>query len=135
MLLMAGRKDTENATDISYDEFIGMVTNNVDGKDIIIETKINIYLNFVFNIKITIIRLSNVYGKYSLNKTSFVHLFLKKIKHNQNLNIYGPRVLLSIILFGIITGYSIIGMIIEPLYVLIRTVFDNVVLFIIKLFI
>ncbi|SVD56483.1 uncharacterized protein METZ01_LOCUS409337, partial [marine metagenome] len=40
MLLMAGRKKTENATDISYEEFIGMVTNNVDGKDIIIETKI-----------------------------------------------------------------------------------------------
>ena len=40
MLLMAGRKKTESATDISYEEFIGMVTNNVDGKDIIIETKI-----------------------------------------------------------------------------------------------
>ena len=40
MLLMAGRKNTENAADISYDEFIGMVTNNVGSKDIIIETKI-----------------------------------------------------------------------------------------------
>ena len=39
------------------------------------------------------------------------------------------------LLFGIITGYSIIGMIIEPVYMLIRTLFDTIVVFVIKLFI
>ena len=40
MLLMAGKKKTENPNDISYDEFVGMVTDKVEGKDILIEAKI-----------------------------------------------------------------------------------------------
>lgn len=54
-----------------------------------ITEKLLIYFGNKFNIKITIIRLSNVYGKHSLHKSSFIHLFLKKLKKNEPLNIYG----------------------------------------------
>ena len=62
---------------------------------------------------------------------------ISKYNHElaQNLNTYGPKILLGLILFGIITGYSIIGIIIEPLYILIRTIFDTIVLFVLKIFI
>ena len=62
---------------------------------------------------------------------------ISKYNHElaQNLNTYGPKILLGLIFFGIITGYSIIGIIIEPLYILIRTIFDTIVLFVLKIFI
>lgn len=47
------------------------------------------YFGKKYNIKITIVRLSNVYGKYSLNKSSFIHLFIKKLKKKEKLEIYG----------------------------------------------
>ena len=31
MLLMAGRNKTEDSTEITYDQFIGMITNKVEG--------------------------------------------------------------------------------------------------------
>ena len=41
MLLMMGKKKTENPNTISYDEFFGMVTNKTaDGEGILIEAKI-----------------------------------------------------------------------------------------------
>ena len=40
MLLMAGRNKTEDSTEITYDQFIGMITNKVEGDDILIEAKI-----------------------------------------------------------------------------------------------
>ncbi|MGB0587120.1 MAG: ATP-dependent zinc metalloprotease FtsH [Limisphaerales bacterium] len=40
MLLMAGRNKTEDSTEITYDKFIGMITNKVEGDDILIEAKI-----------------------------------------------------------------------------------------------
>ena len=51
--------------------------------------KLLIYFGKKYNINITIIRLSNVYGKYSLHKSSFIHLFLKKLKKSEALDIYG----------------------------------------------
>ena len=36
MLLMAGRNKTEDSTEITYDQFIGMITNKVEGDDILI---------------------------------------------------------------------------------------------------
>jgi len=97
---------------------------------------LKIFLNIFIQINI-FLALFNLLPFFPLDGGQIFGNIISKYNHElaQNLNIYGPRVLLAIILFGIITGYSIIGMIIEPLYVLIRTVFDNVVLFIIKLFI
>ena len=40
MLLMAGRNKTEESTEITYDQFIGMITNKVEGEDILTEAKI-----------------------------------------------------------------------------------------------
>ena len=40
MLLMAGRNKTEDSAEITYDQFIGMITNKVEGDDILIEAKI-----------------------------------------------------------------------------------------------
>ncbi|MCH2602797.1 MAG: ATP-dependent zinc metalloprotease FtsH [Pedosphaera sp.] len=37
---MAGRNKTEDSTEITYDQFIGMITNKVEGDDILIEAKI-----------------------------------------------------------------------------------------------
>lgn len=40
MLLMAGRNKTEESTEITYDQFISMITNKVEGEDILTEAKI-----------------------------------------------------------------------------------------------
>ena len=40
MLLMAGRKGSENSNEISFMEFMGAVTNKIDNTDILIEAKI-----------------------------------------------------------------------------------------------
>ena len=51
-----------------------------------------------------------------------------------NLLIYGPRVLLGLILFGLITGYSIIWMIISPFISIIVSFFETIVLLLMRLF-
>ncbi len=51
-----------------------------------------------------------------------------------NLLIYGPRVLLGLILFGLITGYSIIWMIIRPFINIIISFFETIVLLLMRLF-
>ena len=52
----------------------------------------------------------------------------------QNLNIYGPKILLSIILIGILTGYSILWMIIGPIVKFIIDFFDTIIHFIFNFF-
>ena len=42
----------------------------------------------------------------------------------QKLNIYGPNILMGLILIGLISGFSIIGLFIEPIYLLIKNLFD-----------
>ncbi|MDC1050931.1 site-2 protease family protein [Candidatus Marinimicrobia bacterium] len=44
-----------------------------------------------------------------------------------NLKIYGPRFLLGIILFGLFSGFSIIGLILQPLYHLVYSILEFVV--------
>ena len=51
-----------------------------------------------------------------------------------NLLIYGPRVLLGLILFGLITGYSIIWIIIRPFINIIISFFETIVLLLMRLF-
>ena len=41
MLLMAGRNKTEDSTEITYDQFIGMITNKVEGDAILLRPKSN----------------------------------------------------------------------------------------------
>ena len=48
--------------------------------------------------------------------------------------IYGPRILLGLILFGLITGYSIIWIIIKPFTNIIISFFETIVLLIMRLF-
>ena len=49
-------------------------------------------------------------------------------KYNPNfssqLREYGPRVLLGVIVFGLISGFSIIGMVLIPISDFIRSIFD-----------
>ena len=44
-----------------------------------------------------------------------------------NLKVYGPRFLLGIILFGLFSGFSIIGLILQPLYHLVYSILEFVV--------
>ena len=59
-------------------------------------------------------------------------------KYNPNiaqyLTIYGPRILLAIILIGLLTNVSILWMVIEPIKQLILYVFDYIISFIINIF-
>ena len=52
-------------------------------------------------------------------------------KYNPNLSNqlmqYGPKILLGLILFGLVTGFSIIGMILIPISDLVRAVFEFVI--------
>ena len=102
----------------------------------IINDNLKIFLNIFIQINI-FLALFNLLPFFPLDGGQIFGKIISKYNYDlaQNLNIYGPRILLGIILFGIITGHSIIGMIIEPIYLLIRTIFDNIVLFIIRLFI
>ena len=54
---------------------------------------------------------------------------------NLNMQIYGPRVLMIVIFIGIFTGFSLIGMILSPLYEIINTIFVNIVKLIFSIFI
>jgi len=53
----------------------------------------------------------------------------------QKLNYYGPRILMGVILIGIISGFSIIGIILEPLYKIISAFFQLIVKFFFSIFI
>ena len=53
----------------------------------------------------------------------------------QKLNYYGPRILMGVILIGIISGFSIIGIILEPLYKIISAFFKLIVKFFFSIFI
>jgi len=54
---------------------------------------------------------------------------------NINMQMYGPRILMVVILIGIISGYSIIGLILYPVYELINSIFTNIIELLFKLFI
>ena len=53
---------------------------------------------------------------------------------NENLVIYGPRVLLGLILVGLISGISIISFFLQPFYAIIDTFFNSIISFIFNLF-
>ncbi|MAX30651.1 MAG: site-2 protease family protein [Candidatus Marinimicrobia bacterium] len=53
---------------------------------------------------------------------------------NENLVIYGPRVLLGLILIGLVTGISIISFFLQPFYTIIDTFFNSIISFIFNLF-
>ncbi len=53
---------------------------------------------------------------------------------NENLVIYGPRILLGLILIGIISGVSIISIVLQPFYTVIDTFLNFVSSFIFNLF-
>tara|TARA_Y100000590_G_scaffold465657_1_gene638563 strand:+ start:819 stop:1475 length:657 start_codon:yes stop_codon:yes gene_type:complete len=53
----------------------------------------------------------------------------------QKLNFYGPRILIGIIFIGIISGFSIIGIILEPLYQIISGFFQLIIKFFFSIFI
>tara|TARA_B110000263_G_scaffold166674_1_gene145106 strand:- start:2785 stop:3444 length:660 start_codon:yes stop_codon:yes gene_type:complete len=53
---------------------------------------------------------------------------------NENLIIYGPRILLGLILLGLFTGVSIISFILQPFYTVIDSFFNLIVSFLFNLF-
>ena len=53
---------------------------------------------------------------------------------NENLVIYGPRVLLGLILIGLVSGISIISFFLQPFYTIIDTFFNSIISFIFNLF-
>ena len=53
---------------------------------------------------------------------------------NENLVVYGPRVLLGLILVGLISGISIISFFLQPFYTIIDTFFNFIISFIFNLF-
>ena len=58
----------------------------------------------------------------------FGHILSEKYPDfNNNMQIYGPRVLLIIIFFGIMSGYSIIGLILSPIYEFVNSIFVYIV--------
>ena len=103
---------------------------------LLLNANLQIFLNIFIQINI-FLALFNLLPFFPLDGGQIFGTIISKYNYKlaQNLNLYGPKILLAIILFGIITGYSIIGIIIEPLYGLIRGIFDKIVLFIIRLFI
>ncbi len=58
----------------------------------------------------------------------FGNILSRKYPHySQNLLLYGPKILLGVILFGIITGYSILWLIIGPVINFIIRFFDMII--------
>jgi len=53
---------------------------------------------------------------------------------NENLVIYGPRVLIGLILIGLVSGISIISFFLQPFYTIIDTFFNSIISFIFNLF-
>ena len=53
---------------------------------------------------------------------------------NENLVIYGPRVLIGLILIGLVSGISIISFFLQPFYTIIDSFFNFIVSFIFNLF-
>lgn len=65
----------------------------------------------------------------------FGNLLSKKYPNfAQNLLVYGPKVLIAVILIGLLSGFSILWIIIGPLIKFIITFFEMIILFIIGLF-
>ena len=54
---------------------------------------------------------------------------------NINMQLYGPGILMGVILIGIVSGYSIIGLILLPIYELINSIFINIIELIFSIFI
>ncbi|MAW74922.1 MAG: site-2 protease family protein [Candidatus Marinimicrobia bacterium] len=65
----------------------------------------------------------------------FTNLLSRKFpSFTQNLHLYGPKILLAVIMIGIFTGYSILWMIIGPIVTFIINFFDIIISFIFKIF-
>tara|TARA_B110000438_G_scaffold131050_1_gene127252 strand:- start:2195 stop:2854 length:660 start_codon:yes stop_codon:yes gene_type:complete len=65
----------------------------------------------------------------------FTNLLSKKFPtFSHNLHVYGPKLLFSIILIGIITGHSILWMVIGPIVSLIISLFDFIINLLFNLF-
>jgi len=54
---------------------------------------------------------------------------------NSYMQMYGPRILMIIIFIGIFTGFSLIGIILSPLYEIVNSIFVNIVKLILSVFI
>ena len=58
----------------------------------------------------------------------FGNMLSKKYPHfNYNLHVYGPRILLGVIILGLVSGFSIIGLILNPLYQIVYNILDFIV--------
>ena len=53
----------------------------------------------------------------------------------QKINYYGPRILMGIIFIGLLSGFSIIGIILEPLYMLVSSLFQFIIKSLFSIFI
>ena len=54
---------------------------------------------------------------------------------NNYMQMYGPRVLMIVIFFGLITGFSLIGIVLSPLYEIVNSIFVSIVKLILSIFI